>query len=292
MKAPLFTILILLSYTSNAQQEHLSSMFWNNYSEINPATSGLENKHQGMISHRNQNPSLTGNERTIFANYNARVGRRHGVSGNITSGTIGFNKYQEIQTNYSYQLLLGGSRRLSFGAGPSFTTNTISDPWIPFNSRSNVLNFNTGIAYQGQSILAGAGATQLFAIELSNDSITTSLRPHYYAHFRNIFTLTRSLELYLEGLYRTSNAVQSLEFNARLLFYNKLMLGVGYRSRDTYIAHIGWDIDDHFRIAYAYERGLSKLSTTLGESHEFTLGYVVKYRVRRKYGHYIGTPSF
>ncbi|NRA11214.1 MAG: type IX secretion system membrane protein PorP/SprF [Crocinitomicaceae bacterium] len=279
MKALLLTTLILSSFATNAQQEHLSSMYWNNYSEFNPATSGLVNKHQAMVSYRNQSPSISGNPRTFFANYNAKVGRHHGVGGNITSGKFGYGTFQEIQANYNYQLVLGNSRRISFGAGPSLYRHTFSFPGTSIESRSNTLNFNTGIAYQGKSILAGVGATQLFAIELSNDP-ATSLIPHYYAHFRKIFELTWNLDLYLEGLYQTSDSFHVLEFNARVVYYNKFMLGVGYRSKDTYIAHIGWDINDQFRIAYAYDRTVNKLSSSFSTSHEFTLGYVMKYTVQ------------
>lgn len=292
MKILLFCTIILLSFASNAQQEHVSSMFWNNYSEINPATVGLVNKQQAILSYRNQWPSLSGNERVLFANYNARVGRRHGVGGNITSGTVGSSEYQEIQANYSYQHVVG-SRRFSIGAGPSYNRTVFSSPLFPIQSRSNTLNFNTGVAYQGKTILAGVGATQLFALDFNSDSIGVNLTPHYYAHFRNIFILSRTMEVYLEGMYRLSSGFQTLELNARIVLFNKLMFGVGSRGKDTYSAQIGWDIDDHFRIAYANDRRISKLSNGSGASHEFSLGYVVKYRVRKRHAYPIsGNPSF
>ncbi|MFT6500596.1 MAG: type IX secretion system PorP/SprF family membrane protein [Crocinitomicaceae bacterium] len=280
MKILLFCTIIFLSFESNAQQEHVSSMFWNNYSEINPATVGLVNKQQAILSYRNQWPSLSGNERVLFANYNARIGRHHGVGGNITSGTVGSSEFQEVQANYSYQHIVG-SRRISIGVGPSYNRTVFSSPLFPIESRSNTLNFNTGVAYQGKTILAGVGATQLFALNFNSDSIGMNLTPHYYAHFRNIFILSRTMEVYLEGIYRLSNGFQALELNARIVLFNKLMFGIGYRGKDTYSAQLGWDIDDHFRIAYANDRTINKLSNGAGVSHEFSLGYVVKYRVRK-----------
>ena len=72
------------------------------------------------------------------------------------------------------------------------------------------------------------------------------------------------------------------------------MFGGGIGLRDNFMLQAGWDIDDRFRVAYAYDTSVSKLNNGIsGGSHEFTLGYVVKYRSRNKLVHPImGTPSF
>jgi type IX secretion system PorP/SprF family membrane protein len=294
MKITFLVSVLLLSFVSNAQSEQLPSMFWNNYSQFNPAVSGMEYQHKGILTHRNEWPSLSGNRRTLFANYDGRIGRRHGVGLNlIGSKSLWGTQHQKIQANYSYHHVMNNSRRISIGISPSYNRSAVSEVWGPSVTKTNSLNFNTGIAYQGSTILAGVGVTQLFNIESSEGGGESNLKPNFFAHFRKRFQIGRKLDVYLDGVYQTVDGFHSAKLNARIVLYNKFMFGGGIGARDNFMAQIGWDISDRFRVAYAYDTTVSKLNNgTSGGSHEFTLGYVMKYRSQRSSFINIGTPSF
>lgn len=292
MKLLLFSAIILLSFAPNAQQEHLSSMFWNNYSEINPATVGLDNVQQAIITYRNQWQGVSGAPRTLSGNYNARIGRRHGVGVNFTNGSIGNSNDQEVQVNYSYQHIISNSQRISFGAGPSYNRHTFPADWYPMTPTSNSFNFNAGIAYNGNNIFAGIGATQLFNTRFDATTNGIDLVPHYYAHFRKSFHISRRMKFYLEGVYRTDLIKSQADFNVRLVVINNIMLGVGYRLDDEVTGHISWDIDGHFRVGYAYDRSTHKLSSYSLGTHEFSLGYLIKYREHIRRSDIISHPAY
>jgi type IX secretion system PorP/SprF family membrane protein len=278
MKAILFSTIIIFSFASNAQQEHISSMFWNNYSEINPATVGMESIQQGVITYRNQWQGVSGAPRTLFGNYNGCVGRHHGVGVNVTSGSIGNMNFQEVQVNYSYKHFLSNSQQISLGIAPSYNRQVFSDDFYPMTPTSNSLNFNAGVAYKGNKIFAGIGATQLFSSRFDDATIGMGLAPHYYAHFRRSFGVSRKLNFYLEGVFRTDLVKSQADFNARVVILNNIMLGVGYRLNNALIWHVSWDIKGHFRVGYAYDRSTNMLASISNGTHEFTLGYLVKYR--------------
>ncbi|MFT6500595.1 MAG: type IX secretion system PorP/SprF family membrane protein [Crocinitomicaceae bacterium] len=294
MKTITLLSILILSFVSNAQDEHSPSMFWNNYTQFNPAVSGLEYQHKGILSYRNEWPSLSGNRRTLFANYDGRIGRRHGVGLNLTSSRRYWGtQHQEVQVNYSYHHVMKNSRRISIGVSPSYNRSAVSEVWGPPISKTNSLNFNTGIAYQGSTILAGIGVTQLFNIASSEGGGATDLKPNFFAHFRKIFQIGRNLDIFLDGVYQTADGFHSAKLNARVVLYDKFMFGGGIGGRNNLMAQVGWDIDNRFRVAYAYDASVSKLSNGVsGGSHEFTLGYVMKYRVRNLSFRNISTPNF
>lgn len=294
MKTITLVSLLILSFVSNAQDEKSPSMFWNNYSQFNPAVSGLEYKQKGILTYRNEWPALTSNARTLFANYEARVGRRHGVGLNlIGSKGLAGNRHQEIQANYSYHHVMKNSRRISIGVSPSY----IRDVNTQFNGapqiKTNSLSFNTGIGYQGKTILAGIGVTRLLDITSTDNIKGVNVKPGLFAHIRKIFDVSRNIDIYLDGIYKTRDGFRSFNLNTRIVLYDKFMFGGGIGLRDNFMIQFGWDIDDRFRVAYAFDETLSKLSNgTSGGSHELTLGYVMKYRSQRLNFKNIGVPNF
>lgn len=294
MKTITLVSILILSFVSNAQNEQSPSMFWNNYSQFNPAVSGLEYQQKGILTYRNQWPSLTAATQTLFANYEARIGRRHGIGLNLISeqGLIG-NQSQKVQANYSYHFVMKNSRRISIGISPSFDRSVSVEYWPTLVSKKSSLNFNTGIGYQGETILAGIGVTRLLDITSIDGFIGTNLTPGLYAHIRKIFAINRSLDIYLEGVYQSQDGFRSFNLNTRIVLYNKFMFGGGIGLRDNFMVQLGWDINDRFRVAYAYDTAVSKLNNAIsGGSHELTLGYVVKYRSQRLSFTNISMPNF
>ncbi|MFT6244093.1 MAG: type IX secretion system PorP/SprF family membrane protein [Salibacteraceae bacterium] len=294
MKTITLVSILILSFVSNAQNEQSPSMFWNNYSQFNPAVSGLEYQQKGILTYRNQWPSLTAATQTLFANYEARIGRRHGIGLNLISeqGLIG-NQSQKVQANYSYHFVMKNSRRISIGISPSFDRSVSVEYWPTLVSKKSSLNFNTGIGYQGETILAGIGVTRFLDITSTDGFMDVNLNPGLYAHIRKIFDVSRNIDIYLDGVYRTFDGFNTFKLNTRIVLYDKFMFGGGIGGRNNLMAQVGWDIDNRFRVAYAYDTEVSKLNNGIsGGSHEFTLGYVMKYRSQRLSFINIGTPSF
>jgi len=286
----IFLFLILgISPNLHSQQDGLSTMYWNNYAVFNPATSGMEHKHQAALSYRAQWVGISGSPNTFSGNYNTLFRSNHGFGGHYTYETIGNMKSQYFHLNYNYQIKLDPSRKVSIGISPGFShitytdnwipPTTTSDPFIPESNTSN-MNLNGGVAYHGKHLYGGIGVTHFVELFHRNSTPTFSLKPHYYSHVRVKKRITRSSALYFEGLFRTDLVKNTFDLNSRITIWEKLMLGTGYRFGESFNFCAGWDFKKKFRVAYSYDiphQDFAIIEKSKG-SHEFTLGYLIPYK--------------
>lgn len=295
--------LIVLSFNSSSQQDPLTTMFWNTYSHFNPATTGTEYLHQASVLYRMQWVGLSGSPNTLFANYNTRIGKHHGVGGNYTYETIGFSKNHSAHLNYNYQFNIDKKRRLSFGISPGFThvsydgifiaPTSTPDPELQ-PSRTSNMNFNGGIVYQGKSLYGGVGVTQFYeVIKYKTIAGLHNFVPHYYAHLRTTLRVNRKALLHLEGLFRTDAINYSFDLNARTTLFKKLTLGAGYRFSESLNFSASWDFKEKYRIGYSFDSPHTDnlLNTHTSGSHEITLGLLIPHKpsfLETK----IGSPNF
>jgi type IX secretion system PorP/SprF family membrane protein len=290
MKTILTIILVTFSLQLTAQQDPLSSMFWNNYAHFNPAMNGLEYKHQGNVTYRNQWPSLSGGPKSIFASYSTLLGENHGVGINYIHEKIGFTQGQILNLNYNYQIRIDDTKRISIGVATGVSIINIDPEWItpsegpdptlPTASKTTSSNSNLGIAYSSKKLLVGVGITHLFNnwSRLTADPLIVYTAPrHYFIHGHYKFAVGENFEIRPQALLRTDGVFISTDFNLLFTLRNKYWLGASYRNRDGFAAMMGWDIKGKFRVSYAYDFSVSQLNNGVsGGSHEFGLGILLK----------------
>lgn len=283
MRYILLLLLILAGFNSNGQQEPLFGMYWNNYAHYNPATSGLIWGHELNVTYRSQYDGVNGAPNTLFANYNTIVASKHGAGINYVFDAIGFSRIHKANLNYNYQFKLKNDDKIALGVASGIHTITLDSNWIspttiddptllPGKITEHSLNINTGLAYSSRRILTGIGITQL---SLGNSNKLYSLAPHLHAHFSYKLPLTRKSALVLGGIGHTDFVFTSFAFSARYTYLEKLWIGLNYRLRDGVGANFTWDFKNKFRkfrIGYAYEFSINKLSSISKGSHEIVLG--------------------
>lgn len=291
---------ILLGTAVSAQQDALITTYWNNYAIFNPATSGLEYKHQTAITYRSQWVGVTGAPKTLIANYNTLLSEHHGLGINYIYETIGFTDAQYLHLNYNYQIKIDEDRKIALGISPGFYNLRFNGTWIPPSTYPdpslpiNKTNFdvNGGVAYQGKSIYAGVGIKHLLEFrKYKNSVIGYEQAPHIYAHLRNEFKMNRKFKLYLEGILRAASGFYSTDFNARALLFNKLTLGTGYRFHESFSFYGSWDFKEKYRLGYSYDlqqQNLPLYNYSKG-SHEITIGLKIPHAIKYRY---ISMPNF
>ena len=72
---------------------------------------------------------------------------------------------------------------------------------------------------------------------------------------------------YVDGLPMTIN------YNLRVHFRKKLMVGAAWRLKDAVALQAGWVFFKSVQVIYSYDIGISKLRKAHSGSHEITLGY-------------------
>ena len=299
----LYLFLIGFSANSLAQQDPITTQFWNHYTHSNPAMSGLLYKHSASATYRNQWVNVDGAPVTFFGNYDTRLGEHHGLGINYRYDHIGFIKEHMAHLNYNYQIHLDNTDKniLSFGVGVGiqqlsydysktiFPTNLTYEIDPNANDKSPASNFNVGVAYTNRKLTLGFGITKLFQQRLSNGF-------HNARHYRLIteydFRITRKLTLKPMLNIQTEGSFISANLTLLASLKDQYWIGIGYRTNEAVNFMIGLDIRKKFRIGYSYDYSMHKLSSISKGSHEIVFGiYLGKFK--RKYHHSGGgTPVF
>ena len=292
MKHFLTLAFILTCLLSNGQ----SSMFWNNYSNLNPAMSGLQHQQHGALSIQNYTPSLTLNQPTAQANYNMRLSGKHGVGINY-SGDYYSLINNKIALNYNYQFNLKTAGKLSTGIGlgagrTQFNKSQFGEDISWYNpSPYNYFNLSFGVAYSRGKLNLGVSTANLFSETNPALSSYKGYRLGLNAHVAYTFQLGENFELTPRTLFTAYNGFNQLRLNVTTTFKKKFSLGLSARNTDYLGFNIGWDIHEKFRVAYAFGTTFSKLNNGVsGGIHEFTIGYFLKTQAKKL--QVIGTPSF
>ncbi len=259
-----------------------SGMFWNNYSNFNPAMSGFQYSQHASATYTNYYPALSGNYSSVYADYGMSISN-HGVGINYTGGFYSATS-NKLVLNYNYQFYFKKAGKLSLGTGIGVgryqikSSNTIfpqpTGPTEPIHS----FELNTGIAYNWKNLLVGFSASGLTPPEQSMISTFYYVpRPSFNFHAQYAFQIAEKFQLTPRVLYAYQDGFQRLQPNLTLTYNNMFSLGVSSEFRDNLGVNIGWDIKNKFRVAYMYSATISKLNNGVsGGVHEFSLSYILK----------------
>ncbi|MFK7784010.1 MAG: PorP/SprF family type IX secretion system membrane protein [Crocinitomicaceae bacterium] len=278
----LLTTSILLAFGAFAQQESLTSFYWNNYSYFNPAMSGVEHEHEANATYRTQWNQVNGAPNTLFVNYGMNLADKHGIGINYVYETIGFTSKNEVKVNYNYQLKLDEDRKLALGTAVGFNRLSVSPFWIPPTGlidpilpsafTQNAVHLDLGAAYYGNSIIAGLGVTRLPLYQVDNTTSFT-FAPHMFGNFRYQAPFLGSSKLIFETQLRTDFVKYSQDFNVGFNWNDLVEARVGYRTSDAVMFNLTGIIAQNYRIGYSYDLTINQLSSISRGSHEITLGF-------------------
>ena len=126
------------------QQEPLSSMFWNNYSVVNPANSGFNYRHFATVQGRAQWMSLDGYPKRLWAGYDVKIDAiNSGIGVNYSYKIFGLVEESKIQLNYNYQFEFTEEHKLGIGVSFGYQRRTLGEDyfWNPDIRYSQLLYF-------------------------------------------------------------------------------------------------------------------------------------------------------
>lgn len=286
MKSPKFysILFVVLAFPVFGQQETVSNQFWNNYAHLNTAFTGLVYKRTGGLSYRNQWTNLDGNPQNIYGFFNTLIKEHHGAG--IDAGTAFTGNAQEsfATLQYSYQMLMkGGSRRLSFGVGPTYRSyalgsdwvapDTPDDPSLPQAGRYDHFLLNAGLAFSGPGLIFGLGVRN---VNITDNNPDFNYVPHYYGQLSYKLSVNRRHELYLEGFVGSDLVYTTAQIDARLFLWNKLSLVAGYLTDNGPVIGAGWDMKKKYRGMYTLMiTGSGSGNGLSSTTHEFSLVYLL-----------------
>ena len=155
---------------------------------------------------------------------------------------------QYIKGSYNYQLSLNGGAKLSFGTAINFQMHQVDwseaifpGPYEPFpyeNNRDVSLNTDFGLAYLNEKFFTGISVNQITISHFSketNDAGFYDPVPVLNAHFRYLFNLNYSLQLFPQMLLSTDFINVASQFNLNISYNNFIncLLYTSPSPRDT-----------------------------------------------------------
>jgi type IX secretion system PorP/SprF family membrane protein len=217
------------------------------------------------------------------------LGDKMGVGFSMVHDVIGVSRDLQFDADYSYHLRTGETGRLALGlkAGLSVYSARLSDLtyWdgndeVFANDISNKLigKFGFGAYWWNDLSYVGLSVPTLYA---ADDAITADVQGtlehyftrHYYLYAGHVFHLNEFFDLKPSGMVKMEpSAPLEADINLNVLYKEKLWLGVGYRTGDSFVAMTEYKVSPLLRVGYAYDLTVSELNAYSRGSHEVMLG--------------------
>jgi type IX secretion system PorP/SprF family membrane protein len=219
------------------------------------------------------------------------VGRKHIFGGKAMSDAIGPFAKTSALLSYAIHLPLTKKVNIGLGVGMGFSSFSIDNSKVKLSetndgaylsylgsaSRQNWLDMQSGFVLYNDHLYIGISGTQLLRNRTQFRGIATESNFERHWYFMGSYRFDLGEKYGLEPVLMVKNTVGSplsLDAGARFHYYRMGWISLGYRGKSAFSAGFGINVLKQFRLAYAYEMGISNLSSYGNGSHEIHLGWV------------------
>ena len=261
---------------------------------INPAYAGSQSAITAELCSRRQWVGFEGAPRTLtFSVHSPLRNRKVNLGVIVMSDRYGSSRETGLMLNYAFRMDLG-SAKLSLGlaagiAGRTTDMNSmryidsgdllLEDP----NRRAYLPDFSFGTYYHSDRFYIGLSMPLFLSHSLNEGSgrFKTGFHPsesNYMLTGGYCFRLSEDFEILPSCLVRSVpvNNTQ-LDVSLSTIFREKLWLRFSVRTNGNISAIIQMQVNQQFRIGYAYGYEISELSNYQQGSHEIILAYSFNY---------------
>ncbi len=291
MKKVLGIAVIFCALQGFAQQLPVYSLYGLNPFVVNPAFAGSEYYWDFTVQHRSQWLGFENGPSTQLLSTHSRVdGTPSGFGGHFYNDRNGILGNFGASLAYAYHVELSESMQLSFGASASYTQyRLLADRVQLYHSTDNLIpgatgkdgafNANFGTLLYADNFYFGLSALNLLSPKLDYASgANTPIERHYYLQTGGWIPVATngSIQPALIVDYLKGNPIG---INAQVVYeYVDIVKGgIGYRWKDAISLIAGVKIYDELYLNYAYDLGISKISSAHSGSHEIMLTYKFYY---------------
>ncbi len=303
MKKTITTIAIsLLSLGAIAQQDAAFSMYFFNPVYVNPAYAGSREVFSGTLVHRSQWLGMPGAPTSQSLSVHSAIpNSRIGLGLLAYNDQLGPMKNTGVNLTFAYHLPVNSKTKLSFGM--SGMINNVRIGWSQINIDDNndnafvgnatsswVPDANAGLYLYQSRFYCGLSATHLlqskFALTNAVGADQAKFYRQYYFTTGVVLPITKSVDFKPSLLVKYVKAAPAVgEIDAAFIFYQKVLLGAGYRvgkrinmpgTDNMLIGIVQFQISQYFRVGYSYDYFLNRNGAyNSGGTHEIMLGWDV-----------------
>jgi type IX secretion system PorP/SprF family membrane protein len=291
-----FILLVLVNSMMFSQQETQQSMYFFNPVLINPAYAGSQEAIQITGTIRDQWTGLKGAPKTQVLSVHTPLKTENlGIGLTVLNDVLGVTKNTGAYADLAYSIKVNKkNNRLAFGLklGMDFLRQDFSSLRINdntdelytegFNLRKNLFNAGAGIYYYGNRHYIGLSSPRLVKNKIALNTDQKALQENHYYFFGGIVVkINPAINMRPSFIVKyVNNAPLSMEGNLSFLFYDKIWIGAMYRHLAATGLNISYNVNQNFRIGYAYDLQLTSLQKYSNGSHEIMLSYNLKSKAK------------
>ena len=284
-------VVIVQSLGASAQQDPMFTQYMFNTLSINPAYAGSADRLSAVALHRSQWVNFKGAPTTQTLTVHSPLKNENiSIGGSVVNDSHGPVKQTGIYLDASYRIFMG-NKRLAFGlkGGTNFfsanlldlNTYTADDNTFAANIKGKPLpNFGAGVMFYSKRFYVGASVPKLLTNKLLDGDLpdianmNNKESRHAFLIAGAVFDISYYTKFKPTILIKAvSGAPIGAEVTAQFLFYDKLWVGAMYRWTDAAGLLLQYEINNRFKIGYAYDYTLSDIRKYSDGSHEVMLGF-------------------
>jgi type IX secretion system PorP/SprF family membrane protein len=289
MKKTLLIFLFIISILGiKAQEQPTYTQHMFNQQTFNPAYTGTWEKLGITLINRSQWVKFPKYPQTNDLSVQLPVfSLNHAIGLDVSNNRIGLENRTGIYADYSYRVRLsedGWYLRLGLKAGVSIYNNDLTDyrlinpddPAYADNIGNMVLpNFGAGLFLWRENAYVGFSVPKILSHKLKITEAEYQLKPSssvFYLTGGYVFNLHPNWQLKPSVFMQIErHSPFQCDISASVLFKDFLWLGAMYRFGDAFGFIVQFTIKNDFRIGYAYDQTISKLSSHQQGVHEILL---------------------
>lgn len=287
----LSVFLIAGTYMATAQQKPVFSQYMFNPLAINPAFAGTQDNLSVAALYRDQWVNLEGAPSIVTLTANTSIPKKNiGLGFVLSRDQIGIHSDIGLYFSYAYYVRLKKDALLSLGLQGGFNNLTSdfnlltikdpNDPHLTGTISKLDPNFGMGVFFQNKNWYAGFSIPYIINTKFFREEDVISdarARRYYFLSAGRLIEFNRRLSLKPEILIRAQEgAPLGADFNAKFIIDRKVAFGASYRSGDAIIGTFEVEMNENFRLGYAYEYTTSKLNQFTRGTHEVMINYRTK----------------
>ena len=284
--------LVAFAPLANAQQDPLFSQYMFNMLAVNPAYAGSADVFTVMALSRHQWVGFAGAPSTQTVLAHTPLKKQNMALGfSVLNDKIGPTRQTGVYGDYAYRIRTGASTRLAFGLKGGINVYQADLAALtsvdPDNANVNVKgqampNFGFGMFWQSDRYYAGISVPKLLenSIDVVDQAglVTDPEVRHYFLTGGYVMDLDRAVKFKPSFLLRMVNgAPLSLDVNANFLLRERIWLGAMYRVGNAFGVLGQYQVNDQFRVGYAFDLTTTKLGAYNAGTHEIMLNYDLRF---------------
>lgn len=299
MKHSYFTFILLLvlgTFSSQAQQDPQYTQYMYNTQIVNPAYAGSRDALSFGLLLRTQWVSLEGAPRSGTFTVNSPFGSldNMGLGLSIVHDELGPSVESNIVVDYSYTINTSDTAELSFGVKGGLDILNVDFSKLNLNQNTpdprfqdNVDNkiqpqIGAGVYYNTQKFYAGVSVPNFLTTKhfdqssLTNTQVSTiaAERLHYFAIAGYVFDLSDNLKFKPATLVKVvSGSPLQWDASANFLINEKFTVGAAYRWDAALSAMLGFQASEEIFIGFGYDYQTTDIEDYSDGSYELMLRY-------------------